>query len=55
MSSYTVTIYEGATIPEQSVSQMFFTFDKDDLEQMISFIDMVMEHSTRPINILIES
>lgn len=55
MDKYTVIIYDGGRDAEKSMNQIFFKFEKDDIDEMNSFILMVLEHNIEPINVQIIS
>ena len=55
MDKYTVIIYDGDRDAEKSMNQISFRFEKDDIDEMNSFILMVLEHNIEPINVQIIS
>ena len=44
MDKYTVMLYDGGR-DEKSMNQIFFRFEKDDVDAMSSFILMVLEQT----------
>ena len=55
MSDYFLLIYEGDTEPSHAKNQLYFRFSEDRQESMLTFIDMVLDHSKDKVHILITS